>query len=75
MNTFEQFIWNYGIMKDFPMKVMPSRPTKISGVCVCVCVCVCLYLYLSSGANLGGIDGPSIEPSTSLTIHQYILQD
>lgn len=21
MNAFEYFIWNYGIMKDFPMKV------------------------------------------------------
>ena len=37
MNTFEQFIWNYGIMKDFPMKVSsPQDPLKYRFNVVCV---------------------------------------
>ena len=29
VNTFEQFIWKYGIMKDFPMKVHLGVVTRV----------------------------------------------
>ena len=65
VNAFEHFIWNYGIMKDFPMKVQ-SRYQRIPGSWPSTTHAHSFIMYIPNSYGRGSKPVPSPKGNSSL---------